>query len=157
MELVIFIGLQGSGKSTFFSTHFAVTHEHISKDLFPNNKKPSRRQAQLIDIALQAQLSVVVDNTNPTREERKSIIDLGCKYDASVVGYYFESQVSQCRDRNQQRGGKARVPDVAIYSTIKKLEPPSYAEGFHKLFYVRIVSKSTFEVSDWIEDEVSDG
>jgi len=150
MELVIFIGLQASGKSTFFRTHFATTHEHVSKDLMRNNKNRARRQAQLIEAALQAERSVVVDNTNPTLEDRASLIHLGNTYGAKIIGYYFESQVSLCRKRNEQRLGKDQVPDVAIYSTIKKLVRPTYAEGFHQLFYVRIARQSAFEVPPWL-------
>lgn len=139
MELVIFIGLQASGKTTFFQTHFKATHEHVSKDLMRNNKNRARRQTQLIEAALQAGRSVVVDNTNPTLEDRAALIQLGKTYRAKIIGYYFESQVSSCRQRNQQRVGKDKVPEVAIYSTIKKLVRPTYAEGFHQLFYVRIV------------------
>ena len=152
MELVIFIGLQASGKSTFFRTYFATTHEQVSKDLMRNNKNRARRQAQLIEAALQAGRSVVVDNTNPTIEDRASLIQLSKTYGAQIIGYYFESQVSLCRKRNQQRVGKDQVPDVAIYSTIKKLVRPTYAEGFHQLFYVHIASQSAFEVRPWVED-----
>ena len=157
MQLVIFIGLQASGKSTFFRTHFAETHKLVSKDLLRNNKKPSRRQAQLIEEALQAGESVVVDNTNPTIEDRASLIQLGCSYNAEIIGYYFESILNQCLERNQQRTGRARVPDVGIYATIKKLKRPSYAEGFHKLFYVQIADNSAFEVRKWNKNEVADG
>jgi predicted kinase len=150
MELVIFIGLQASGKSTFFRAHFATTHEHVSKDLMRNNKNRARRQAQLIEAALQAGRSVVVDNTNPTLEDRASLIQLGKTYGSQIIGYYFESHVSSCRKRNQQRVGKAQVPDVAIYSTIKKLVQPTYAEGFDQLFYVRIAGQSAFEVRPWL-------
>lgn len=149
LELVIFMGLQTSGKSTFFHKYFAATHEHVSKDLMRNNKKPSRRQAQLIELALQAGRSVVVDNTNPTLDDRASIIELGKLYGTWIVGYYFESKVSACRDRNQQRLGKARVPDIAIYATIKKLVRPSYAEGFNQLFYVRMAGDLDFKVQAW--------
>jgi len=152
MELVIFIGLQASGKSTFFRTYFATTHEQVSKDLMRNNKNRARRQAQLIEAALQAGRSVVVDNTNPTIEDRASLIQLSKTYGAQIIGYYFESHVSLCRKRNQQRVGKDQVPDVAIYSTIKKLVRPTYAEGFHQLFYVYIASQSAFEVRPWAED-----
>ena len=157
MELVIFIGLQACGKSTFFHQYFAATHEHISKDLMRNNKNRARRQAQLIEVALQAGRSLVVDNTNPTVEERGSIIQLGYTYGAQIIGYYFQSQVNHCLERNQQRSGKARVPDVAIYATIKKLQRPSYAEGFHQLFYVRLAGKCAFEVHPWTKGEVTHG
>lgn len=157
MKLIIFIGLQASGKSTFFHTHFATNHELVSKDLMRNNKNRARRQTQLIEAALQAGSSVVVDNTNPTVEDRASLIQLGKMYGAEIIGYYFKSEVKQCLDRNQQRSGKARVPNVAIYVTIKKLVRPSYVEGFDRLFYVQMAGDSNFEVREWKEDEIERG
>ncbi len=148
MEVVIFTGLQASGKSSFFHERFAATHEHVSKDLFRNNKSRSRRQAQLIESALRAGSSVVVDNTNPTVEERRSIIELGREYGARLAGYYFEAEVRGCIERNRRRTGRDRVPDVAIYATAKKLQPPSYEEGFDELYRVRL-SGSSFEVRAW--------
>jgi predicted kinase len=157
MELVIFIGLQASGKSTFFNSRLAATHEHISKDLLRNNKNRAKRQMHLIETALQSGRDIVVDNTNPTVEDRAELIQIACQYGAQIVGYYFESQVSHCLKRNRQRQGKAQVPDVAIYATIKKLARPSYAEGFHKLFYVRMAGNWDFNVRAWSDAEVEDG
>src|SRR5919205_3228255 len=91
LELGVFVGLQASGKSTFFRERFAATHEHVSKDLFRNNRNPNRRQAQLISAALEQGSSVVVDNTNPTVEDRLALIELGHKFGARIIGYYFES------------------------------------------------------------------
>ena len=153
MDLVIFIGLQATGKSSFFDRYFASTHELVSKDCFRNNKKPSRRQTYLIETALKAGNSVVVDNTNPTIEDRASLIQLGRSYSAEIIGYYFESHLKSCLERNQQREGKARVPDIGIYATLHKLTKPNYAEGFDKLFYVSIVGDGNFQVSQWQESE----
>ena len=152
--MIILIGLQASGKSTFFQRYFAETHEHISKDLLQNNRQPGRRQAQLVEAALQAQRSVVIDNTNPTVEVREPLIRIGHMYGAEVIGYYFESQVKASIERNKQRTGKAKVPDVAIYVTSKKLVRPSYTEGFDKLFSVRIADNGPFEVRDWVDEEI---
>ncbi len=144
-ELVILVGLQASGKSTFFRERFAAAHEHVSKDLFPNNKNPNRRQAQLIEAALGSGRSVVVDNTNPTLEDRRTPIRLGCEYGARIVGYYFEVEIGECLARNAGREGRARVPDVAIFATAKKLVPPSFEEGFDGLFRVSPIDPG-FEV-----------
>lgn len=46
------------------------------------------------------------------------------------------------------------MPSVAIYATIKKLERPDEAEGFHKLFYVRIAKDTASEVFGWKKDEL---
>jgi predicted kinase len=146
VELVIFVGLQASGKSKFFRERFAATHEHVSKDLLPNNRNRNRRQAQLIEDALGTGTSVVVDNTNPTVEDRQPLIQLGRELGAKIVGYYFEATVRQCVGRNRRRKGKAQVPDVAIFATAKRLTPPSYSEGFDELFRVRLTDESTFEL-----------
>ena len=74
MELVVFVGLQASGKSTFFRERFAETHEHVSKDLFPKNRNKNRRQEHLLRAALSAGRSMVVDNTNPTPEDRRPLV-----------------------------------------------------------------------------------
>ena len=153
MELVILIGLQGSGKTTFYRTHLAATHEHVSKDVLRNNKKPSRRQAQLIDDALRAGRSVVVDNTNPTVADRAPLIALGRAHGAGISGYYFAPSVRGSLERNREREGRARVPDVAIYATRKKLAPPSYAEGFDALYDVRIADNGAFEVHEWVDSD----
>lgn len=149
MELIIFIGLQASGKTTFFRTYFAKTHELVSKDLMRNNRNRARRQTQLIETALVAGSSLVVDNTNATLEDRASLIQIGRIYAAEIIGYFFQSHLKYCLDRNQQREGKARVPDVAIYATNKRLRYPSYAEGFDKLYHVRMTDSFNFEVRKW--------
>jgi predicted kinase len=145
VELVVFVGLQASGKSTFFHERFAQTHQHVSKDHFPHNRNKNRRQEHLLRAALSAGRSVVVDNTNPTLEDRRVLIGLGGEYGARIVGYYFDASVRECLRRNEMREGKARVPDVAIYATAKMLVAPSIEEGFDELLRVRL-NDSAFEV-----------
>ena len=77
MELVLLIGLQAAGKTTFYRQRLADGYTHISMDLLRNNPHPARRQAQLIEQALQAGQSIVVDNTSPTAEVRAPLIALG--------------------------------------------------------------------------------
>jgi predicted kinase len=152
LQLVLFIGLQGSGKSSFYRARFAGSHELVSKDLFPNNRNPARRQRQLIEEALGAGRSVVVDNTNPALVERAELIALARSLGAMVVGYYFESHLADCLERNRQRQGKARVPDIALYATRKRLCLPSPAEGFDRFHYVRLLGEERFEILEWNEE-----
>ena len=121
MELVLLIGLQGSGKSSFYRERFAGTHALVSKDLWPHARKRDARQQRLIQEALAAGRSVVVDNTNPTAEGRAPLIALGKAHGARVVGYSFESRLEDCLARNALRTGRARVPEVALYATRKVL------------------------------------
>jgi predicted kinase len=153
MELIMMIGLQASGKSTFARSRFGETYQFVSKDQLYNNSNAARRQRQLIETALQQGLSVVVDNTNPTREVRSELINLGHLYAAEIIGYYFPVELKQCLERNRAREGRARVPDVAIFATLKRLTRPSYTEGFTKLFSVYNRGEQRFEVCDWKEEE----
>jgi predicted kinase len=148
MDVVIFIGLQGAGKSSFYRARFADTHAHISKDRFRNNRRPARRQRQLIEEALQASRSVVVDNTNPTIDDRREPIELAHQYGARVIGYFFDSDLDACLARNRERTGKERVPDEVLTFTLRRLQAPSSAEGFGQLYRVRLV-EGTFEVTVW--------
>ena len=136
MQLIIFIGLQGSGKSTYFQRHFAATHVHVSKDLMKNVRNRDARQTQMIEEALEAGKPVVVDNTNPTSAVRAPLIELARKHGAGVAAYVFEVPVKVAVARNRQREGKARVPDVAIFVTAKKLVPPQFEEGFDEIHVV---------------------
>jgi predicted kinase len=156
MELVIFIGLQGAGKSSFYRARLATSHVLVSKDRLRNNRRPGRRQRQLIEEALQAGQSVVVDNTNPTVHDRVELIELGRHQGATAIGYYFESRLEDCLERNRLRTGKDRVPDVALLSVAKKLELPAYSEGFDRLYYVRLAGDQKFDVQEWADAPKND-
>ena len=130
--MVIFVGLPASGKSTYYLENFAATHVHVSKDLLPRGG----RQEPLIEKALAAGRSVVVDNTNPSPVIRAPLIAIGRRHGARIVGYFFEVDVKTALVRNRGREGKGRVPDVALFVTKKKLVPPSYDEGFDEIHVI---------------------
>ena len=140
LELLIFVGLQAAGKSTYYRNHLAATHVHVSKDLMTNVRDKDARQQKLIGGALRAGRSVAVDNTNPTPLSRAPLIALGHSLGAQVVGVFFETIVKDAVARNRVREGKARVPDVAIYVAAKKLVVPTLEEGFDE---VRVIAPFT--------------
>lgn len=133
MECVIFIGIQASGKSTFYKENFFKTHMRINLDML----RSRHREGVFLEASLRTSLPFVVDNTNPTMEDRKKYIELAQKYKFKIVGYYFEPNYELSVERNELRQGKEKVADVGIRSTLKKLQPPSYQEGFDELYRVR--------------------
>jgi predicted kinase len=153
MELVILIGLQGSGKSTFRRERFDATHAVVSKDLFRNNRRPQRRQMTLVEEALTTGRSVVVDNTNPRRADRQPLLDAGRRFGARTIGFFFSSRLEDSSRRNATRSGKDRVPDVALLATAKALERPSWSEGFDELYFVTISADDCFDVQTYVEDQ----
>lgn len=117
-------------------------------------RRKDQRQQELLHLALQAQHSVVIDNTNPTSAERVPLLELARSYHAQTIGYYFVTTTQQAVARNRQREGKASVPPVAIYSTAARLTPPTYAEGFDKIYYVHIAENSRADAPQWQIEEV---
>ncbi|HEX8200167.1 MAG TPA: ATP-binding protein [Isosphaeraceae bacterium] len=154
MEVVVLVGLQGSGKSTFYRTYYAATHVLVSKDRFRNNRRPQRRQMQLIEEALRDGRSVVVDNTNPTEQDRAPIIALAGSHGAEVVAFSFESRIRDCLERNRRRTGRERVPDKALHITGARLREPTSGEGFDRLYRVRLAAGGGFVVEPYLEDGV---
>ena len=136
VELVLLVGLQASGKSTFCRQTLAASHAVVSKDAFGNARHRQRRQMRLVTEALAAGRSVVVDNTNPSRAEWQPLIEAGRAHGAIVVGYWFPPDPCGAAARNAARDERSRVPDVGFYATLGRLRRPSLADGFDRLFAV---------------------
>ena len=148
MECVILIGLPAAGKTSFYREHFAGSHDHVSKDLMRHTRRPQRREEQLVAESLAAGRSVVIDNTNPSAAVRAPLISLARSHGAQVTGYYFPTEARDALRRNRAREGRERVPDVAIFTARKRLEPPALEEGFDRLFVVTLNEQERrFEVA----------
>ena len=143
---VIFIGIQASGKTTFYHKYFS-DYVHINLDTL----KRRSRENTLLAKCIENGDSFVVDNTNPTRADRQKYFDALKDTDYEIQGYYFKSSIIDCLERNSKREGKARIPDVGVRATYKKLEFPSYDEGFDKLYYVAIDDDDGYRVCEWNE------
>lgn len=141
MEAVIFIGLQASGKSTFFKERFQDTHIRLNLDML----RTRNRENILLNACLEAKQSIVIDNTNPTAAERRRYIELAKRSGFAVSGYYFPVKMEVCLERNARRAGRKQVPELAIKSIAKKLERPGPDEGFDALFWdFRKMAKQVF-------------
>lgn len=149
MEMILFIGAQGSGKSTFFNERFRDTHLRINLDML----RTRHREGGLIDACFAFKQPFVVDNTNPTRELRERYLKKAREAKFATFAYVFDIHVEDLLARNAQRTGKARVPERAIHATLRQLQPPSRAEGFDAIHKVRVRSDGEFVVEE-IHDEI---
>ena len=149
MEAVIFVGLQGAGKSTFYKGRFFTTHMRVNLDML----KTRHREKQLVQLCVETNQPFVVDNTNPTRAERAVYIRVAKEAGFRTIGYYFQSRVEDCKRRNEQRPELQQVPLLGILGTAGRLELPNHSEGFDDLFYVRIDEANGFVIEEW-KDEV---
>ncbi len=149
MEAVIFVGIQGSGKSTFFRDRFFDTHVRINLDML----RTRHREKIFFEATLEAKQKFVLDNTNLTREEREKYITKAKTYSFKIIGYYFQTNLEKAIEQNNRRGGKAKIPEKGLLNAFKRLQIPQFDEGFDELFYVSIDSENQFVVENW-KDEV---
>lgn len=148
MEAVLFVGLQGAGKSTFYAARFLQTHLRISLDLL----KTRHREARFLALRLESGMRFVVDNTNPTAANRARYLVPARTAGFRTAGYFFDVDFDGCLERNARRTGRQQVPRHAIAATAEKLEPPRFEEGFDALFRVT-AGEGGFRVKE-VQDEV---
>ncbi len=128
---IIFIGIQASGKTTFYEKHYSC-YEHINLDTLHTRNK----ERIALETCIAEKRSFVVDNTNPTKEDRRRYVIPAKAAGYKIIGFFFQSIVSESVKRNEKRGGT--VPDKAIACTSNKLELPDDEEGFDELYFVSI-------------------
>ena len=142
MEAVIFVGIQGSGKSSFYRQQFFDTHVRISLDVL----RTRHREQLLFAACLAAKQPFVVDNTNPLLRDRARYIEAARKAGFRVVAYFFESSLADAIRRNNQRGGKQKIPVPAIAGTLRKLQVPTLEEGYNEIHKVTLSPEGCFVV-----------
>lgn len=145
MQAVIFIGIQGAGKSTFYKQRFVDTHVRINLDML----KTRHCEELLLKACLEAKQSFVVDKTNASIEERARYINAAKAYHFRITGYYFRSNFEEALERNNKRVGKAIVPEKGLHDFLKRFQKPSFKEGFDEMFHVRIGIDGEFIIAEW--------
>ena len=148
MEAVIFAGIQASGKSTFYRERFFDTHVRISLDMLNTRY----REQLILRACIDAKQPFVVDNTNPSAEERARYIEPARAAGFRVVGYYFRSQPKEAITLNNRRIGKARIPEKGILGTYKRLRTPAVEEGFDLLYHVSVAEDGSFIAEERSEE-----
>jgi predicted kinase len=151
VEAVIFCGIQGSGKSTFYTQRFAETHVRINLDML----KTRRRESILLHACIAARQPFVVDNTNATIEARRRYITPARIAGFRVVAFYFHTDVGDAIARTRARVGKNGIRPGAIVGTYRRLQPPSKQEGYAAIHVVTIDGLASFVATEI--DDLADG
>jgi hypothetical protein len=144
-EAVLLIGLQGSGKSSFYRERFFATHVRINLDML----RTRRRETLLIDACLPGGTPFVIDNTNPTIAARARYLAPARAAGFRCTGYYFDLPLALCLARNAARPPGERIPPVGLYGMRKRLQPPTLAEGFDALYRVTVGDDGAPLVAAW--------
>lgn len=145
MQAVIFCGIQGSGKTTFYAERLLNTHLRIGMDLM----RTRRRERRFLDTCLDTGLRFVVDNTNPTIADRRPYLDAARAARFELIAYFFDTNPSAALTRNARRTGRELIPAAGVLGTYKRLQPPGPAEGYDAMYVVRVTGVGGFTVEPW--------
>lgn len=140
--MIIFTGIPASGKSSLYKELFFNSHIRISMDLLNTRNK----EGKLLQYCFDTQSKMVIDNTNVSRENRRKYIQLAIQNKYSIIGYFFESDIRDCLERNKNR--KDSINETGIKAKYKELELPSLEEGFDQIIKVKIINNQ-FKISDY--------
>ena len=151
MEAIIFIGVQASGKTTFYRERFFDTHIRLSLDML---RSRDREQA-LMTACLAAKQPFVIDDTNILAADRAPYVARAKAAGFRVAAYFFRTPVRAAIARNKKRTDKTALVVPAILRSYRRLEPPSPREGFDQLYLVELGADNRFNVAVWNESESS--
>ncbi len=128
MELLVFIGIPGAGKSTFYQSRFD-THLRVNLDQL----RTRARETALLRTCFEAGIRCVWDGTNLSRALRAPAIMAAREAGFRVHAFGFEPNFRASIERNARRSGTARVPLAAIRGAAKRLQAPDWSEGFSSI------------------------
>ncbi len=148
MEAVLFIGIQGSGKTTFYRERLFDTHVRISRDML----KTRNRELVLVRACLAARQAFVVDDTNASKSTRAEYVATARAAGFRVVGYYFRTPLRTALARNRRRPPGQVIPVPGVLATFKRFQPPAWEEGFDELQVVEISGENETAVRPWTRE-----
>jgi len=125
-ELIVFVGMPGSGKSTFYSTNLK-DHINIEQDKIGTRPKLLKE----LDKSLTTGKSIVIDSTNPIQENRLEYYEKAKKHNYNIKVIYF---LVNGTGFNKLR--EKPVPDIVYHIYFKKLEPPTIENTPGEIIYV---------------------
>jgi predicted kinase len=149
-ELVLMMGVPGSGKSTYARNTLKYGDIYVSRDeirysmltdeddYFAKENEVIKTFIQYIDEALidtQYQGKVYADATHLSPKSRAQVLNqLKNKNKVSVI--YLDIPFNIILARNAQREGRALVPENVIRRMYKSIILPTKAEGIEKLIVI---------------------
>ena len=151
-KVYLMCGCPGSGKSTFIHKWRQLTDAVISRDAirfsivdenedyFAKEDLVFKTFINEINKALvdeEKTERVFIDATHLTPKARAKVLRLLNKENISEINaIYFDVPIDIALARNNQRTGRALVPETAIFNMAKTYTPPTVKEGFNHIYRI---------------------
>ncbi|KZF25768.1 putative DNA 3'-phosphatase Tpp1 [Xylona heveae TC161] len=142
LEIVLFCGSPGAGKSTFFWRQLGpLGYVRVNQDILKTREKCLQRAAQLLG----EKQSVVIDNTNADVETRAHWIKLAKAKNVPIRCVYFTASARLCEHNDIVRSlngelmnpeKRTLLPKVAFTGFTSRFREPTLEEGFEDIIKV---------------------
>ena len=129
-EVVIMVGYQGSGKSTFAAKHFGDKYTILQGDVL----KTEAKMVKHLKLELTNDKSVVLDATNPSIKKRAVFIKIAKDLGATVRIVHITTTIEESMENNAKRDNP--VPKIAFYLFRKNYQQPTLEEGVEEVIVV---------------------
>eukprot|EP00732_Lithocolla_globosa_P004651 Lithocolla_globosa_v1_NODE_4396_length_1446_cov_2.690870.p1 type:complete len:440 gc:universal NODE_4396_length_1446_cov_2.690870:1331-12(-) len=140
-EMVVFVGFPAAGKSTFAKRYFvSQDYVHVNRDTLKTPKKCH----DAARAGLKSGKSVVVDNTNPTKDGRADYIAIAQEHGVPCRCFRFTTEENVAKHLNYFRekiteGDSPHVPRVGYAMYKKSFVEPVRSEGFSEVKEINFV------------------
>lgn len=145
LELIILVGLPASGKS---SIAMKISKKYNYMIINQDTLKTKNKCHKMAEEYVNKKKSIIIDNTNPLKEDRKFYIDLVKKNKYSIVCIHVCTPVDLCLHNNWYRSNysdKKFIPTIAYRVYNKKFEQIDKKEGYDKIICTECSCNSSDE------------
>ena len=134
-EMIIMVGIPGSGKTTFVKKYILPhNYVHINRDTIKTSIKCLNETKK----CLEKNLSVVIDNTNPSQSCRQKYIEIAKEFNYNIrcIIINCDKELAQhnAMYRNYMSNGEIdNIPNLVYNMYNKNFEKPDSKEGLNEV------------------------
>jgi bifunctional polynucleotide phosphatase/kinase len=138
-NMIINVGFPGSGKSFYTKHHIKGNYNYINRD----NLKTKEKCIEVCKKAIEDNMSIVIDNTNPSEENRKDYIDIGKqnKYKIICLNFITSRELSMHNNiyRSLSTQERSIVPKIGYNMYKSKYKKPDKKEGLDEIIEIDFI------------------
>ena len=146
LKCLVLVGIPGSGKSTFCkkiieTENFIIESSDNIRELYnlwgpENNKEVFKLLYEKTLKDLKNDCNVIYDATNINFKDRYRFLELIKDINCEKIAVVFNTPIEECKRRNDNRSGYAKVPEHVIDRMYNNFNQPSLDEGFDQILNV---------------------